>query len=299
MEENMQRKLFIGIIAVVVLISPAAALAGGDIYVGGPYGTKITSLPYTISAPGAYYLGGDLSYAGTESGITVNADNVTLDLMGFTLAHTGTGSPVYGIYMNGRKNVEVRNGTVLGWDIGVYEAAWNGAVGHRIINIRAVDFNSGVILHGNGHLIQGCTASSSRPGTSGFSLWINFGSGIISGCLVKNFAANGILGHASTVISGNVVIGNGDSESVGIKSYGGLVMGNQVSNCGNMGIEVLFLPVSLIGNTVSTSSSSQTGIAVTMSDTLTLMDQNTVTGPGTHYNWGASPVQWRNNAGYP
>jgi hypothetical protein len=294
----MHRKLFIGIIAVVVLISPAAALADGDIYVGGPYGTKITSLPYTISAPGFYYLGGDLSYAGDSDGdgITINADNVTLDLMGFTLAYTGTGGINRGIYMNGRKNVEVRNGTLLGWDGGVYEAAWNVPVGHRIINIRAVDFNGAVILHGNGHLIQGCTASSSRPGASGF--WINLGSGIISGCLVKNFAANGILGHANTIISGNVVIGNGASGSVGIESYGGLVMGNQVSNCGNIGIEVLF-PASLIGNTVSTSSSSQTDIAVTMPDTLTLMDQNTVTGPGTHYNWGASPVQWRNNAGYP
>ena len=109
----MHRKLFIGIIMVLVLLSPAAALAGGDIYVGGPYGTKITSLPYVISAPGAYYLGGNLSYAGNDHGITVNADNVTLDLMGFTLAYTGTPAPCnFGIYMDNRNNVEIRNGTM-------------------------------------------------------------------------------------------------------------------------------------------------------------------------------------------
>ena len=143
----MHRKLFIGIIMVLVLLSPAAALAGGDIYVGGPYGTKITSLPYVISAPGAYYLGGNLSYSGDDHGITVNADNVTLDLMGFTLAYTGTDPPwsgIYGIHMDNRKNVEVRNGTLLGWDAGVWETA--GGVGHRIINIRAVDVNAGVML---------------------------------------------------------------------------------------------------------------------------------------------------------
>jgi hypothetical protein len=179
-------------------------------------------------------------------------------------------------------------------------------VGHRIINIRAVDVNAGVDLFGNGHLIQGCTASraSHVPGSSGFT--INWGSGIISGCLVKNFAY-GIIAQAQTVTSDNVIIGNGASETIGIYSNGGLVMGNQVANCGNMGIEVAALsnlygnryPASLISNTVSTSSSSQTGIAVTNPDSPTLMDQNTVTGPGTHYNWGASPVQWRNNAGYP
>ena len=237
----MHRKLFIGILMVVVLISPAAALAGGDIYVGGPYGTKITSLPYIISAPGAYYLGGNLSYSGNDHGITVNADNVTLDLMGFTLAYTGTEPPwsgIYGIHMDNRKNVEVRNGTVRGWDAGVWETA--GGFGHRIINIRAVDVNAGVMLYGNGHLIQGCTASraSYEPGSSGFT--INWGSGIISGCLVKNFGF-GIIAQAQTVISDNVIIGS--SETIGIYSNGGLVMGNQVSNCGNMGIEVVALSV--------------------------------------------------------
>ena len=118
----MARKLWLIALVSLYLLSPAAALADGDIYVGGPYGTKITSLPYTISTPGSYYLGGNLTYAGDSDGITVNADNVTLDLMGFTLAYTGTGTTYYGIYMQGRKNVEIRNGTVRGWFTGVDES---------------------------------------------------------------------------------------------------------------------------------------------------------------------------------
>jgi hypothetical protein len=216
--------------------------------------------------------------------------------MGFTLAYTGTGTTYSGIYMLGRQNVEIRNGTVRGWAEGVFEYAYWVSVGHRVINIRAVENGTGVFLRGKGHLIQGCMATSSRPNAHG--LIIELGSGIISGCLVKNFDTFGIAGSYSTVISGNVVIGNGASGNIGIRSYRSLVMGNQVSNCGYIGIEVQS-PASLIGNTVSTSSSSQTGIAVTIPDTLTLMDQNTVTGPGTRYSWGSSPVQWRNNAGYP
>ena len=117
----MARKRWLIALVSLYLLSPAAALADGDIYVSGPYGTKITSLPYTISAPGSYYLGGNLTYAGDSHGITVNADNVTLDLMGFTLAYTGTGTTYSGIYMQGRKNVEIRNGTVRGWVEGVQE----------------------------------------------------------------------------------------------------------------------------------------------------------------------------------
>jgi hypothetical protein len=296
-EEKMHRKLFTGILVVLALLSPAAALADGDIYVGGPYGTKITSLPYEINTPGVYYLAGDLSYAGDNFfGITINADNVTLDLMGFTLAYTGTGTLKYGIWMWGRKNVEIRNGTVRGWYTGIAEDYYNLPVGHRVINIRAEENGSGVSLRGNGHLIQGCTVSSSLPGASGLS--IDFGTGIITGCVVKNCGGHGIFGGSGggTVISGNVVVGNaGYPAGVGILSSGGLVMGNEVSNCGYKGLWIQG-PASLIGNSVKTSDSSQTGVFILHPSDPTLLDQNTVMGPGTHYS-GTSSAQWRNNGG--
>ena len=46
--------------------------------------TPISSLPYTISAPGSYYLTGPLN--STNTGITVAANDVTIDLMGFTIS---------------------------------------------------------------------------------------------------------------------------------------------------------------------------------------------------------------------
>ena len=45
--------------------------------------TPISSLPYTISQPGSYYLTGNLD--GSSGGIDIIVDNVTLDLMGFTI----------------------------------------------------------------------------------------------------------------------------------------------------------------------------------------------------------------------
>src|SRR5260370_6407387 len=49
--------------------------------------TPISSAPFTISAPGSYYLTKDLSVT-TGNGITISADNVTLDLNGFTISST-------------------------------------------------------------------------------------------------------------------------------------------------------------------------------------------------------------------
>jgi hypothetical protein len=292
----MARKLGIIALLSLYLLSPAAALADGDIYAGGPYGTKITSLPYVINSPGAYYLGGDLSYSGNGEGIAVDADNVTLDLMGFTLTSTGSGINNYGISIRGRNNVEIRNGTVRGWYVGISDhwAMLPIQVRNRVFNIRAEECRTGVSLSGDGTLIQGCTAISSVLHASGFV--IDYGTGIITGCVVKNCDGYGIIALGGvTVISGNVVVGNAGITSVGIFSSMGLVMGNEVSNCGATGIWVQG-PASLIGNSVNTSGSSQTGISIQNPSDPTLLDQNTVTGPGTHYS-GTSSAQWRNNGG--
>ena len=47
--------------------------------------TPISSLPFTISSSGSYYVTGNLGITG-QNGITINQDNVTLDLGGFTLS---------------------------------------------------------------------------------------------------------------------------------------------------------------------------------------------------------------------
>ena len=130
----MKRKLLLLAVVGAVLLSSAPLWADDGFYVvavGGGVGTKISSLPYTISTPGFYYLSKDLSTSG--AGITVNASHVTIDLMGFSLV--GTDKTNTGIYISGKTNVEVRNGTVRFFDKGIFEDSGNGA-NHRIINVR-------------------------------------------------------------------------------------------------------------------------------------------------------------------
>jgi hypothetical protein len=170
----------------VVLLSGGTAWADDGFYViagGGAVGTKITSVPYTITTPGFYYLGRNLEYSGDIDAIAIKTDNVTLDLMGCSLTYTGAASFPHGIFINGRKNVEIRNGTITGFSNGVLDWSESGT-NYRLLNIRA-DYNTrtggaGIMIGGYNHLVRNCTASNNT------STGISILSGTITGCVASN-----------------------------------------------------------------------------------------------------------------
>ena len=84
--------------------------------------TAITSLPYTISSSGNYYLSSSFSgpSAAPSSAITVNASNVDINLNGKTLTYGSGGNQSnttsnvaqFAISGSGRTNVTIENGTI-------------------------------------------------------------------------------------------------------------------------------------------------------------------------------------------
>ena len=75
--------------------------------------TAISSVPFTISAPGSYYLTTNLTVS-SGNGITISSGNVTLDLNGFVLQGvSGSGSGI--LVSSTYTNITVRNGTITGW----------------------------------------------------------------------------------------------------------------------------------------------------------------------------------------
>jgi parallel beta-helix repeat protein len=188
-----------------LLMSAPPVWAQDGFYViagGGSVGTKITSVPYTISAPGFYYLSGNLTYSGSTNAITVNADDVTLDLMGFSLTNSGPKGSTYGVNLTGRTNVEIRNGTVRNFNFGVYDGLVNSTNGkHCAINVRAYGNTLGITLAGINNLIKGCNASNNT--TTGIYLQ----SGLISDCVASNNVYGiKVLGPANVL--GNIVFNN-------------------------------------------------------------------------------------------
>ena len=79
---------------------------------GAPGVSENANTGFTISQSGSYYLTGNIS-VDTESGIQVNASNVTVDLNGFTITGTGAATGTrYGIYTGFSSDVVVKNGFI-------------------------------------------------------------------------------------------------------------------------------------------------------------------------------------------
>lgn len=242
---------------------------------GGDGQIDIATLPYTISSSGAYIVTRDLTLTTTNSnGITIEADNVTLDLNGHTLTGPGktAGATGSGIYVNGTHyNITICNGTVRDWrdkGIGAGTATNsqfellrcynNGSNGLLVGNDNTV---SGNTAHSNGtYGIQtgnGCTVNDNNSygngsggiyvgsgcSVSGNSCRGNTGSGINAGncCVItKNSCLSNTLRGISVgegcTVSGNTCMSNGEH---GILSYnGGLISENVCRNNTGDGIWV-------------------------------------------------------------
>jgi parallel beta-helix repeat protein len=189
----MQTRLWwLALVLALLFGSSGAAWADGEFYViagGGAPGTKIGSLPCEIKNSGFYYLTGNLTYSGTGNAITVSADNITIDLMGFTLSYIGATDGVVGIFMNERTNVEVRNGTVRDFTgDGIYESNFPNivAANHRMVNVRVLNNKEGIRLYSSNNLVKNCTAANNTDA----GIWI--ASGNVMDCVSFN-NKNGIV----------------------------------------------------------------------------------------------------------
>ncbi len=221
--------VFAGFIAGIAFVYSCGGGGGGGA-IAAPIeavGTEITSLPYTISSSGSYYLGGDLSSTGV--GITVNADNVTIDLMGFTITGPGSGSD-NGIYIGGRSNVEIRNGTVT--DFGASGIASSGAELIQAINIRSISNSwAGILLSGIGNRIIDCTAAYNANA----GLYLNNGGTIINSTAYNNqFIGIYLSGNGGTIIGNTAYSNQNDGISVG---WGVTVKNNAAYYNQNHGID--------------------------------------------------------------
>ena len=80
----------------------------------------ISEAPYRITKPGYYRLVNNI-YTKSE-GITIESDDVTLDLNGYTIdgSSAGTKSEYSGVYSVGKRDITITGGAVTGFKIGIY-----------------------------------------------------------------------------------------------------------------------------------------------------------------------------------
>ncbi len=195
--------------------------------------TPITSLPFTITDSGSYYLTSNLDANGSsENAITIAHDFVTIDLNGFTLR----GGANNGIYVQA-SDVTIVNGSIRNFTkAGIID---DGRIGIRLIDIRTVDNGlEGIRLSGDSNTI--INSSSISNGGDGISVGEakiidstanrNSGNGISAGdgsmiknCMINSNEKSGINASASTVVN-NIIRRNNSSAYQG--GYAGIDVGN-------------------------------------------------------------------------
>jgi hypothetical protein len=126
----------------------------------------------TISQPGSYYLTGDIAVTNGNA-IVIAADNVTLDLNGFSLCSTEPVPNGAGIALNEVRNIHIFNGAIKGGVTNTYSGVFSGGgfgfgicSGYVLRNIRVDNvavsgcLYDGIALQsqGNASVVDRCTA---------------------------------------------------------------------------------------------------------------------------------------------
>jgi parallel beta-helix repeat protein len=227
---------------------------------------------FKISAPGSYYLTGNIRGVVLKHGVEITANGVTLDLNGFDLVGIPKMGAVDGVSatVGGLSNIAVVNGSVRGWgdegvDLGTANVSncrvqgvlasgnsshgiYAGSAG-TVANCSAYQNNAAGILTLSGGTASCCSAYEN--GTSGIatangstithcSAYQNTGTGISAGtgCTVSNCSVFGNGASGISVSSGCTVAdctSRGNTLDGIVCTFACVIRGNTCSSNGTLG----------------------------------------------------------------
>ncbi|HLX70140.1 MAG TPA: right-handed parallel beta-helix repeat-containing protein [Verrucomicrobiae bacterium] len=168
-----------------------------------------SSEEFIISQPGSYYLTTNIVGLSGADGIEITANNVTLDLNGFSLL--GTAVSRNGIYCQGH-GVVVRNGTIKSWgSLGIEDLV--SSTPARVFEKLTVSSNAVYgIETSQGAIIQDCVIEANV----GFGIYAT-GASRISGCIVDGNGSGGIAIEppGACVVVNNFAFGNDTNDHFG------------------------------------------------------------------------------------
>jgi len=191
--------------------------------------TPIGALPFTISQSGSYYLTGNLQGVSGQDGITVKADNVTIDLNGFALIGVAGSGAGISLGVPSSRNLTIRNGTIRDWSSQGINAGFS-------LNVLFED----LLVSGNGNdgivagagLIRHVLARANAA--RGIAIQDITG-GTIEDCQVIENLATGIVIYYNGIVTNNNVYHNSAWGILAVNT-GNRIDGNHVVANGSYGL---------------------------------------------------------------
>jgi hypothetical protein len=195
--------------------------------------TKITKLPYTITASGNYEMTRNWSVASDKVGIVVEApdgSNVVINLGGFLITARTTGGNGFGVYSD-HGNTVVYNGTISGFGTGLFF----GPGGGKAHDLRLLGNSLGMSLGGNNIVVQDCSIIGTGAASFAYGILIVQNANVqVTGCHISKYIF-GILSMDQSIpnAAGNVFNGNYVAScTYGLKLFpNDYYQGNLVTNC--------------------------------------------------------------------
>jgi parallel beta-helix repeat protein len=158
---------------------------------------------YRITAPGSYYLTGNITGQEAKHGIEIASGGVTIDLRGFDLYGGGDAS-LDGIRTAAPNlvNITITNGSVRSWGGDGIDLATEPSGACRIENVSASLNGRTGILAGSGAVVARCAARSNGLGGAYGMAGISVGTaGVVSECAAELNTGPGIIAGPGATVS--------------------------------------------------------------------------------------------------
>ncbi|HEX8878025.1 MAG TPA: right-handed parallel beta-helix repeat-containing protein [Phycisphaerales bacterium] len=186
-----------------------------------------TTAVYKITAPGSYYLTGNVTAVGSKNAIGIYANNVTLDLNGFTVEGlAGSTSAVILVAgdstnpsVDPRGNVTIKNGTVRGGG-GAGVLSQSTVSGVRLSGVTARNNTGTGFGIGDRSQLENCSASDN--GSHGFLLGSDV---VVIACIARTNGGDEFRAGAGSVFS-NCLADNGGANGAGFNVGAGAAFSN-------------------------------------------------------------------------
>ena len=229
-------------LATALLIASIPAALAGRPTTEPPASTGPTPISQcqSISQPGSYVLTTNLSSSGDC--LVVAANSVSIDLAGFTISGSGSGSGIARVQGTAQEGNSVRNGTITGFNRGVDFQFTQRCVIENVHVTHNTEF--GIISY------DGCHIVSNNTFANGTGIFTDDGSVVINNIVRGNTYDGLVVGGLGSIAKGNTATVN---QHNGIVAYShSTLIGNIVYASGSRGFEIE-CPSNLIENTVTNS----------------------------------------------